>query len=220
MSIVSLSYYLAPTTPLYGNNGSISIEKISEISKGKTSNNSLVSMPLHSGTHIDFPKHFFTNGQTLEDYNPDFWFFSNPLILNIEPKSFVIKNEITELIEDIGVNTYDILIINTGSGNFRNSERYISENYGIHPDIADSIRRKLPNIRVLLLDMISVSSYTDRKMGREAHKMFLNPENPILIVEDANLEGIKEKTVKNIIISPLNIAEADGAPCTIYAVLE
>lgn len=220
MKIINLSYPIDEKTPLYGNNGSIELKKISDIKSGKTSNNTKVSMPLHAGTHIDFPNHFYESGQTLKDFETNFWFFDNPLVIRIKPRSYLIKDEIIVEIKDLDINNYDILIISTGSWLFRSSSRYINENYGIHPDMATIIREKLPNVRTMMLDTISISSYTDREIGREAHRRFLDPKKPILIIEDVNLEELNNNIVKRIIVSPLNIINVDGVPCSIYAEVE
>ena len=61
-----------------------------------------------------------------------------------------------------------------------------------------------------------MSSFTDRLLGREAHKKFLNPVKPILLLEDMDLRNINENVVfKKIIIAPLRIAKCDGLPCTV-----
>jgi kynurenine formamidase len=67
------------------------------------------------------------------------------------------------------------------------------------------------------MDLISVSSYSNRSEGHKAHQAFLKPEigNPILLVEDMNL-NIKGPFSK-VIIAPLLIEKADGAPCTVLA---
>lgn len=220
MKIISLSYFLDENTPLYGNNGVVDIKQISKIALGKTSNNSQISTLLHAGTHIDFPYHFYDDGQTLKDFSPDFWFFTNPYFLEIKPKSFIIKDEVIEKLLNTDRKNCDALIIKTGSGDFRDSDKYIYENYGLDPSIADIIRDKLPNVRVIVLDTISISSYTNRQIGREAHRKFLNPKKPILIIEDANLSELNTQNINKLIVAPLNIANTDGAPCSIYAELE
>ena len=50
--------------------------------------------------------------------------------------------------------------------------------------------------------------------GRKAHKTFLNPEKPILLLEDMDLRDIS--TLNKIIVAPLRIANCDGLPCTVF----
>jgi hypothetical protein len=53
-------------------------------------------------------------------------------------------------------------------------------------------------------------------LGREAHKRFLNPLKPILLLEDMDLRSIDNDTIfDKIIVAPLRIAKCDGLPCTV-----
>ena len=66
------------------------------------------------------------------------------------------------------------------------------------------------------MDLISISSYSDREEGRKAHHAYLNPDtgNPVLIIEDMKLSSINY--LKKVIVAPLLVDEADGAPCTVF----
>jgi kynurenine formamidase len=57
-----LHHILFPETPLYGGNGRLELKQICSISEGDTSNNTELSFPAHSGTHIDAPYHFDSGG--------------------------------------------------------------------------------------------------------------------------------------------------------------
>ena len=58
-------------------------------------------------------------------------------------------------------------------------------------------------------------------IGREAHKKFLNPEKPILLLEDMDLRYIDGDTkVNEIIVSPMRINRCDGLPCTVFGVID
>ena len=67
------------------------------------------------------------------------------------------------------------------------------------------------------MDLISVSSYSNRLEGRKAHHAFLNPEegDPILLIEDMKLDTVGP--FSKIIVAPLLIDKADGVPCTVIA---
>ena len=74
-------------------------------------------------------------------------------------------------------------------------------------------------------DFISLSSYTNRELGREAHRAFLNKSfsglnkdcsKPILIIEDMHLASLKECPNK-IVVAPLRYDRSDGSPVTIIS---
>ena len=67
------------------------------------------------------------------------------------------------------------------------------------------------------MDLISISSYSNRDEGRKAHHAFLNPieGEPILLIEDMKLDHVTR--LKKVIVAPLLIDNADGSPCTVLA---
>ena len=219
--MIYLSYILDKDTPTYGNRNRFDIEKKSDISKDDVANDSSISTTVHIGTHIDMPYHFYENGQTIKDFDASFWFFKNVLFLEIQPQAYIIKDELIEKLKLIEDNRYEILIVKTGICYKRGSEEFWAQNYGFHPDIYDLLVTKFPKIRVIGFDSISVSSLTDRMLGRESHLRFLNPKKPILLLEDMDLSNLDEtKSIKEVIVSPLRIADCDGLPCTVFGVLE
>ena len=153
---IYLSYFMDHTTPLYGGGKGISISPDRSILNGDTANTKQLSFQNHSGTHIDFPNHFFENGETADNYP------------------------------------------------------------GFAPILANKLREKFPNLKVIGMDFISLTSYQNRELGREAHRMFLGGDRPILLVEDMDLSKIMNSP-KSISCLPLLINGLDGSPVTIIA---
>ncbi len=217
--LLYLSYILDDTTPTYGNRNKFISEKKSSIVNGDVANDSTINTTVHIGTHIDMPYHFFEDGQTIEDFLIEYFDFKNVLFFELEPKSLIIKDELIALLENVEQKElFDLLIIKTGICDKRDEDVFWKENYGFSPDLAKYIRDKFPSIRALGFDSISVSSFANRMLGREAHKAFLNPQKPILLIEDMDLREVNLDTkIKRIIVAPLRIAKCDGLPCTLIA---
>lgn len=182
--------------------------------KGDTANNTALSMSLHTGTHVDMPRHFFADGQTVTDFPIDFWFFESPLFLNVKPKNTVIKDELISLLTTSDKNC-DCIIVRTGFD--RLDSEQLMKNPGFHADIAEYIRENLKNVRLFGFDSISVSSFADREEGRRAHRAFLNPEKPIILLEDMNLKDVT--AVNKLSVIPVMIEDADGLPVTVIGEL-
>ena len=219
--MIFLSYILDKQTPTYGNRNSFKQIKNSDISKGDVANDTSISTTVHIGTHIDMPYHFYENAQTIEEYDASFWSFKKPLIVEIKQDDLIINEKLIEKLKTIENNAYDILIVKTALCHERDKEIFWKENYGFHGDIYDYLIDAFPNLRVLGFDSISVSSFANRMIGRESHKRFLNPNKPILLLEDMDLRSINENTkLKEIIVSPLRIANCDGLPCTVFGMLD
>ena len=217
--LMYLSHVLDENTPTYGNRNKFVCEKKSDISKGDIANDSSINSTVHIGTHIDMPYHFFEDGQTIEDFDIDYFRFNNVLFIDMIPDDLIVKDDlITLLKKQANKDSYDILIVKTGICHKRNSKDFWQTNYGFDLSIAEYLRLNFPNIRVIGFDSISVSSFTNRMLGREFHKAFLNPKQPILLLEDMDLTNLnKDSKILKLEIAPLRIAKCDGLPCTIIA---
>lgn len=217
-----LSYLLNTQTPTYGNRNKFACDKKSDILKGDVANDSSIDTTVHIGTHIDMPYHFFEDGQTIEDFDADYFVFKNVLILDFIPENIILNEELIEKLEAItDKESYDILIVKTSICYQRGSESYWKSNYGFAPEVANYLRERFVNVHIIGFDSISVSSFENRMLGREAHKAFLNPANPILLLEDMDLRNINVQTkFKSLVISPLRIEKCDGLPCTVLAEID
>ena len=213
---IFLSYFLDKKTPLYGGSKGIEIIKLNDILKGDTANTKKLTLHNHSGTHIDFPNHFIKNGKVSNDYSADFWIFNNPYLftLNVSENEIILLSD--EQINLIPSNT-DFLVLKTGFYKYRKTKKFWNNNPGIHPELAKKIKTKCPNLRVLGMDFISLTSYQNRKLGRVAHKKFLG-ENDILLVEDMKLDKLTVNPIK-IMCFPMMVKGLDGAPVSIIAEL-
>lgn len=216
--MIYLSHYLNNETPAYGNKREdIKITSQSCIDHGDASNSLRIEMKNHIGTHIDLPRHFVSGAKVLNDYPASFWHFSHIQLLELPcSRGHIIT--VSELKEKISSKT-DCLLIRTGFEKFRGEEVYWKENPGFDRDVGEFLRRNFPQLRVVGFDSISLTSFTNRPLGREAHRSFLgNLENhePILILEDMKLSELKENP-KKLIIAPLMIDKADGIPVTVFA---
>ena len=216
---IYLSYILDENTSTYGNRNKFNIEKKSSIQKGDIANDSSIDTTVHIGTHLDMPYHFYENGQSIEDFNIEYFSFKNVLFLELNPQNLVIKDELIDVLKQQRDKTnYDSIIIKTGICYKREEDIYWRENYGFHPEVAYYIRENFQNVRLFGFDSISVSSFANRMIGREAHKAFLDPKDPILLLEDMDLRDIDNSNqIIHLHVAPLRIAKCDGLPCTIIA---
>jgi len=210
---VYLSYFMDKNTPLYGGGKGISIAPDRSISNGDTANTKQLAFQNHSGTHIDFPNHFFEVGKTSESYSADQWIFRKPFMVQRAAD----ENEIICLSEEelnkVPQDT-DFLIVKTGFGKFRTEEKYWKYNPGFAPELANILRSQFPFLRVIGMDFISLTSFQNRELGREAHRNFLGGELPIMLIEDMDLSQLNTSP-SSILCLPLMIKGLDGAPVTI-----
>ena len=214
---IFLSYILSDKLSGYGNGKRISINRTKQIKSGDTSNNSELSFPAHFGTHIDFPFHFSENGKTIENYNADYFVHSNIDIaeISVDENDLLITEK--HFIDHKFKTNATFLIIKTGICNDRDKDNYWNNNPGPSPELATFLKNKMPSLKIIGLDTISLSSWKHREAGRVAHKEFLI-ENDLLIVEDMDLTTINSSAqILKLIIAPLRFEKADGTPVTILA---
>lgn len=207
-----LSYFIDNNIPVYGGyENQVIISKKSSIDNGDTANSLNVFFNNHIGTHIDFPYHFNSEGKKSSDYDASFWVFNK--IGFIECDIIELPNEINNIPNDI-----ELLIFKSGFGKNRKDDVYWKSQPVIPSYLAKLFRNRFPYLRVFGFDMISLTSKLDRDEGKKAHLAFL-VENDILILEDMNLKDLSICPDK-VIISPLQIGDADGAPCNVICIHE
>lgn len=213
-----LSYVLNEATPAYGDGPSLAVEQTRDMSRGDTCNTQVWHLPNHVGTHIDMPRHFSRTGAGLDGFPADFWICNQVCHILLAPAGP--GRIITPL--DLKSHTLpqatDLLLLETGFGALRGEPAYMMENPGIDPKMAVFLRKTCPCLKMIGLDMISLSSFTARDLGRQAHKAFLDHHAPILIIEDMDLSQLSEKVrIEQVIVSPLRVTCGDGSPCTVIA---
>lgn len=214
--VLNLSFFLNEETPIYGGANDVSIQPVNSISKGDSANTKRLNFSNHSGTHIDYPNHFVNEGKVSTDYDADFWIFNNPYVLNYSASENELIDLSDELLNQIPKET-DFLILNTGFWKKRMERVYWENNPGISPELAQKLKDRLPSLRVLGADLISITSFQNRPTGRVTHKIFLN-EPSILLIEDMDLSKLNS-IPKKVIALPLLLKGADGAPINVIAEL-
>jgi len=218
VSFKLISYTINESIPTYANKSRVKIHKMKSINDGDSVNESTMNMPIHAGTHLDFPNHFYGNGQTLKDFPESFWICEKPLLITVEARgSLLLGEEIIAALKAIESKPYDILLIKALPQVERDDSNYWKNNYGIDAKVASYLRNSIPTIKMIGMNSISLTSYQHREAGRKSHLEFLDPEHPILVIEDMNLLQIREDQVmEKVIVSPLMVEGTDGVPVTVW----
>lgn len=113
---------------------------------------------------------------------------------------------------------FDILLVKTGSCASRMEQSYWARNIGFSPKIAHHLREYFPSIRAMGFDTISLSSFSDRTTGKEAHLAFLNPVCPIIIIEDMDLSQVSiHIKINNVMVLPILIEGSEASFCSVIA---
>lgn len=220
MKYQTISYPLAHQSPVHKGLLTPSIKPHSQIKDGKDYNSYLIHVENHSGTHVDAPAHFLPVGKKIGDYLPEELIFSHPLVLEC-PKT---DNELItrDDLSTVTLTNVDCLFFLTGFTKYRkrDTQRYLTQNPGVSPEVVSFLRENFPSIRCLGTDTISISCYQREDLGIQAHrKAFLKgPGEPLLLVEDLKLEDLGDlDRVEEVLVIPWQIEGVDSAPCTVLA---
>ena len=215
--LVNLSHVLTKETPGFAGGPSLTISPIKEIKMGGSSNSYNLHFSNHLGTHIDCPNHFDENGKTVSKYKLDDFIFNSELLVDIPKKDseLIEASDLEKFEKDI--NKVEILLIRTKFQRYRElePERYSKVNPGLSSDGAKYIVDKFPKLKAIGLDIISVSSASNRDEGRKAHAILLK-ERDFFIIEDMNLSNYIAN-IKRIFAIPIFINGVDSSPCTVFA---
>jgi len=175
------------------------------------------AMGTHCGTHIDAPLHFIPRGPTVDQIPLD-WLIGSARILNFTP---IISPK-----QDFGVDDFRIrlgddkperLILRFDWSDHWGTNKYYTD----HPYITEEAAHWLVDrgVRVLAMDTPQVDSPDN---GRNSvndspnHKIMLGA-GVVFVEYLTNLRQITDSEVE-LIVLPLNIIGADGAPARVIAI--
>ena len=162
-------------------------------------NEKRISFNSHFSTHIDAPFHMLANGKRLEEFEPD-CFIGHAQVIDVRGQKLITSDLLPKITAPI-IFFYTNHITNIFGKNYFKS----------NPVITDDTARSLVKSHVRI---VGIDSFTPDNFPYEAHKI-LFAQN-ILIVENlTNLRLIGKKC--HVIIAPLKLTDADGAPARIFA---
>ncbi|MBI9085598.1 MAG: cyclase family protein [Desulfobacterales bacterium] len=218
MKAIWLSHPLDTDTPLYGGDKGIDIRPDKSMARGDSCNTTILKLPAHAGSHVDAPAHFIADGLTITDYDAQAWIFDHPLVVEVPAAPGILLGpENLERIQQ-GTTHTDLLLIRTGFEDRRGKPVYWQNAPGIAPETADFLLARLPGLKAVGFDFISISSLAHREAGRAAHRAFLGAG--LRIFEDLSLSALEsKKRLDRVIALPLRVSGADGAPCTVVGFL-
>jgi len=210
---IDLTYPLSPDVPRVGTFPAPKFTHIAAMPE-KPINISHMEMVVHMGTHLDAPRHFFTDGPAMEAIPLD-RFMGPGVVLNIDKPTYgVIEPADLERAEP-DIEPGDIVAIHTGW-----SEKWGTPDWDRQPCFSVEAARWLRDKRVKLLavDTPTPDIPLDRRPPDfiwPVHRALL--AHGILIAEQlANLQTLCGKRVE-FLFGPLPIQGSDGSPARVLA---
>lgn len=178
------------------------IERVRKMEQGDMCNLTHLSMSVHTGTHMDAPRHFLPDGITMEKMPME------PVIGRCRVIEFEVEDQITaDDLKKLRLLSGQRLLFKT-----RNSARswtmkeFDKDFISIRSDAA----QVLADLKIMTVgvDYMSIGGYG--KDVVETHQIMLGAG--IWVIEGLNLSEIKPGYY-DLICLPVKIEGADGAPC-------
>lgn len=205
-----LSPWIDVTIPLreslvvWPGNPSFNIRKHRDVEDGSLTNDSIITMDVHTGTHVEGLLHIESNAD-----GPSTWPV-DALVMDVWVTSLVNYPFVgPELIPDLPSNFHGILFKTS------NSERdlwddplFITDYCALNESAASKIAHS-PNIRAVGIDYLSIQSLNN---SIAVHKYLL--ESSVAIIEGLDLRRVKPGAY-HMVCLPLLISEAEAAPCRV-----
>ena len=170
---------------------------------GAVSNDSMLVMSAHCGTHVDAPRHFFPEGSTAE--NMELSLLIGPAyVLDCTAWQGHLTDEAFMHVPD-GV---ERLLVKTANAQTTLSDDFEEHFTGLTESGAQWLKRR--GIRLFGLDYFSIGALDDGSIAH-AHRAFLSQAGAVAL-EGLCLNGVEEGWYE-LICLPLKLAGCDGAPC-------
>jgi len=206
MKIYDITLPISPDMAVWPGDPSVKIQQLSSIENGEEANVSQIRMSVHTGTHIDAPKHFLQEAGSI-DKLPLEKLMGEALVLRIDDKVDVIDEKTLKNhpnVDDL-VNCKKVLFKTRNSQYWDENKTRFNENYvGLNTSAAAFLAEL--NLDLIGVDYLSIAAYAD---SEAPHKILLG--KGIILLEGINLQSVPPG-IYHLICLPLPIVDSDGSP--------
>jgi arylformamidase len=206
MQIIDISLPLSSEVPIWRGTPVYSLSKSSSIAEGKRTNDSVIYMGLHTGTHVDAPNHCIDGAENMETLNLE------DCIGEAAVLHFPACEQITAaMLEKVPKSLLKprLLFKTDNSARWESEGNTFYENFtAISTDAAHWLAAQ--NIRLVGIDYLSIQLFADKNM--DTHLALLAKK--IVILEGLDLTNA-EQGIYQLLCLPINIVGAEAAPARV-----
>jgi arylformamidase len=187
---------------IYPGNPVIAIAPQQAISQGAGANVSHVSFGSHTGTHVDAAKHFFDDGQTVDQIPLD-KLIGPAILIDVGPEVNAVG---ADDLKGHDLRNHTRVLIRTRNSGFLTTDPKFHPDYTfIAPDGAEYLSAL--GVELVGVDYLSIEQF--HSGHHKTHRTLL--EKDIVIVEGLMLGDVKPGEY-DLICLPIRLAGLDGAP--------
>lgn len=180
--LIDISVTIGEDLPIWPGSPGFRLEAFERMDEGDEANVSQLTCDVHTGTHVDAPRHFVADGKTVDQIPLDV--LIGPVVVARVPDE--IDTITAEVLEDLDIpDRTDRLLFHTRNSLLWSSyPSFFQRDYvALAPDAARWVVNS--GIQCLGVDYLSVQHYDD---GPETHQILL--EGSVLIIEGLNLSSV------------------------------
>lgn len=201
MSIYDISMPVHTGGIIYPGNPEIQIELQQAVSKGAGANVSSISFGSHTGTHVDAAKHFFDDGETVDEI-PLERLIGTAILL-------VFPDELMSIgapdLEKQHIGSHKRVLLRTRNSSFLDKPDFVKDYTFLAPDGAQYLVDH--GVELVGIDYLSIEQF--HSGHHRTHITLL--EKKVVIVEGLDL-SVPLAGVYQLICLPLRLVGLDGAP--------
>jgi arylformamidase len=203
MTLYDITLTINPDMPVWPGDPAVILERVKKIEEGSNANVSRLDMGVHTGTHVDAPRHFIMGEKGVDELALD---------VLVGPAQVVeLAQNVAEINEKVirqaGImpETRRILFKTRNSQYWAQQETIFQTDFvGINLDGARALVQM--GIQLVGIDYLSIAPF---KRSRPTHEVLLSAG--IVVVEGMDLSKIKAGMYQ-LYCLPMKLGGSDGAP--------
>jgi len=199
MKIYDITVALSDELPIFPGDPPFLIEPVTRLARGDDANVSRIIISSHSGTHLDPPRHYSDQGNSI-DQIPLSLLVGDALLVELNGIPAIGRAELAQL----PLKKENRLLLKTDNSRLWGDPAFSADFAYLTPDGAHYLVET--GVKLVGIDYLSI----ERLDGEgEVHRILL--DNGVIILEGLNLTGVPGGNYE-LICLPLKIRGGDGAP--------
>lgn len=202
MKLYDISLPVSSTLPVWPGDPQVALIAAASLSNGDPCNLTEIRMGAHTGTHIDAPYHFLSDGAKIDAIALS-TLIGPCLVVDVDAQEMIRKDDLIKQ----NLAGHSRIIFKTRNSQLwtRSSGKFTADYVAMDTEAASY----LAGMKIVLvgIDYLSVDAY--QSAGALVHRIFL--QNNIVILEGLNLSDVAAG-VYELICAPLRLVGCEAAP--------
>ncbi len=202
--VYDVSLPIFPGMPVWPGDPPMSKDYFKSITRGDSSNVSLLHIGSHTGTHVDAPRHFIADAPGIDTTEPEV-LMGLARLVHLPDEHHISR----QLLEGLDLSGVSRLLLSTRNSALLRQKQF-SPDYAFVDEDAASYLVDI-GIKLVGIDYLSIEEF--KKEGHPVHHTLLGAG--VIIVEGLDLASVPAGDYE-LICLPLKLKDGDGAPARVF----